>query len=460
MRVPYHEIMFATVVDEVSALDNGDVTLRLRHLELQRRRLDAEIAAVASVAAARGVHRDDGHLTIAGWLRANLNWSGQQVATLKKTVKLLDEHAAIGDALLDGHIGTAQVTELARARSNRRCGTEMVEVLDVLLDHAEHLPFDDFQRVVRRWESLADEDGAVIDAEANHVNRTVSMHEVSGAIDLRATGGSPMTTAEMLGIFEQFVEAEFRADVAARTELHGSDAPTSLLPRTDAQRRFDALATILRCAASTPAGGRAPEPVVNIIVDQHTHEILLARHRLIPFPDDLPAPELDRIRCETDTGIPLPPDAVFQAMMQSYVRRIVVDTDGVVRDMGRKRRLFTGAARTAVKLMASHCGHLGCTVSSHHADIDHMDEWDRNNGRTDLDNARPRCGGHNREKTRLGLVDKRTAGGRIITYRRDGTAMLPVGCRAPDDDVDDPDADDIDIALTRIVRELGVLRRE
>ena len=38
----------------------------------------------------------------------------------------------------------------------------------------------------------------------------------------------------MLGIFERFVEEEFRADVAARTELYGPDAPASLLPRTDA----------------------------------------------------------------------------------------------------------------------------------------------------------------------------------------------------------------------------------
>ena len=125
--------------------------------------------------------------------------------------------------------------------------------------------------------------------------------------------------------------------------------------------------------------------------------------------------------------------------MQGYVRRIVVDPDGVVLDMGRKRRLFTGAARTAVKLMESHCGHPGCTVGSRHADIDHMDEWDRDDGRTDVDNGRVRCSSHNRVKTRLGLIDNRTRGGRIITYRRDGSAMLPVGCRAPDEDSDPAD---------------------
>jgi len=446
--------MFSTLVDEVRVLDNGDVTARLRELELQRRRLDAEMAAVVSVATARGVHREDGHLSVAGWLRANLNWSSPETAAMKKAIRLLDEHPVVGDALLAGHIGSAQVEELARARGNRRCGVEIGEVLDTLLDHAERLPFDDFRRVVRRWETLADEDGALADAEANEENRTASLNEVNGALDLRATGGSPMATAEMLGIFDRFAEAEFRKDVDARSELHGPDAPASLLPRTDAQRRFDALQEIFRRAAASPVGGRAPESVVNILVDQHTHEILLARHRLIPFPDDLTPADLEHARCETDSGIPVPPEAVFQAMMQGYVRRIVVDPDGVVLDMGRKRRLFTGAARTAVKLMESHCGHPGCTVGSRHADIDHMDEWDRDDGRTDVDNGRVRCSSHNRVKTRLGLIDKRTRGGRLITYRRDGSAMLPVGCRGPDEESEsDPD----DEGLARFVRELRPL---
>jgi hypothetical protein len=430
--------MFASLVAELQGLDNDATTERLRELELQRRRIDAETAALITLAQARGVHRDDGHLSIAGWLRANLNWSGQQVSAAKKAARLLDAHETVGDALLAGHLGAAQVGELARASRNPRCGDEIRDVLDLLLDQGEQLPFDDFRCVVRRWETLADEDGAEVDAEASHANRTVSAHEIDGALHLRARGGSAMATAEMLGILERFVQDEFRKDVAARTDLHGPDAPASLLPRTDAQRRFDAVHEIFRRAASTPAGARAPEPVVNILVDQHTQEILLARHRLIPFPDDISAPDLDRLRCETDSGIPVPPEAVFQAMMQGHVRRVVVDDDGVVIDMGRKRRLFTGAARTAVKLMEHHCGHLGCTVSSSHADIDHMDEWDRDDGRTDVDNGRPRCNGHNREKTRLGLVDRRIRGGRIVTYRRDGTAMLPVGCRAPDDVDDEP----------------------
>ena len=344
-------------------LDNDSITARFRELELQRRRIEAEIAAVVAVAEARNVYGDDGHRSIKGWMRANANWSGVDVSTIdgwcgcsnraRRWVMRCWPGTSVGAGF-----------ELARARSNPRCGARLVEVVDLLLDNAEHLSFEDFRTVVRRWEHLADEDGTLADAETNHVNRTAGLHEVNGCVDLRASGGRPLDAAEMLGIFERFVEAEFRADVAARTELHGADAPVSLLPRTDAQRRFDALVTIFRTASSMPAGARAPEPVVNIVCDLETFETLLARHRLIPFPDDLPLTALARSRSETDSGIVVPPEHLLQAALHGQVRRVIVDTDGVVLDMGRRRRLFNGAARVAAKLMASHCGHPGCTIGA------------------------------------------------------------------------------------------------
>ncbi len=81
-------------------------------------------------------------------------------------------------------------------------------------------------------------------------------------------------------IFDEFVEAEFRADVAARDEEHGPNAATSLLPRTDAQRRFDALVTIFRTASAMPADAKLPELVLNLVVSQERFEHELARYGL------------------------------------------------------------------------------------------------------------------------------------------------------------------------------------
>src|SRR6187397_673613 len=145
--------MFTDLVEELMDLDNDSNTERFRALELERRRIEAEIA----VSDARGVYGDDGHRSIKGWMRANANWSGLDVSTMRRVVALFESCPSVGDALMAGHIGQAQVIELARAHSNPRCGGRLVEVLDVLLDHAEHLSFEDFRTVARRWEHLADE---------------------------------------------------------------------------------------------------------------------------------------------------------------------------------------------------------------------------------------------------------------------------------------------------------------
>ncbi len=60
---------------------------------------------------------------------------------------------------------------------------------------------------------------------------------------------------------------EFRLDVAERTRLHGPDAPASLLPRTDAQRRFDAMVSIFRRSVAVAPGAKPPAPVVNIAIE-------------------------------------------------------------------------------------------------------------------------------------------------------------------------------------------------
>ena len=78
--------------------------------------------------------------------------------------------------------------------------------------------------------------------------------------------GRVSCTAELLVIFDRFVQAEFDKDVAARTAEFGPDAPASTLPRSDSQRRFDALVAIFRAAVVAPADGIAPVPVVNLLV--------------------------------------------------------------------------------------------------------------------------------------------------------------------------------------------------
>jgi hypothetical protein len=432
--------MFAGLIEELMGLDEAAMVERFRELELRRRRDEAELAAVIAVVEVRQLWATDGNLSIKGWLRANANWSNADVGRQRRAARLCNDHPSVGDALLDGHIGVAQVHEMAKARANGRCGNELGRVVDQLTEHAEQLPFEDFRTVVRRWESLADADGAHRDAARSHEQRTASITEFDGGVELRASGGSPLTTAAIMTIFDRFVEAEFRADVEERTRLHGPDAPSSLLARTAAQRSFDALVAIFEQAASMPSDARRPEPVVNIVVSQERFETELFRHHLIdaidgPYVD--PLDDLLRQRCETANGVTVPGDEVLRAAIAGHVCRVVIDSKERVINYGRRTRLFTGAAREAIKLVARSCDHLGCDIGSGSCQIDHIEEWARDGGRTDSANGRPKCHGHNRRKHRLGLTERIDRNGSVVQFRSDGSPMLPVGRRLL------PDASDV-----------------
>ena len=442
--------MLATVVDQLTELDDHAFTEHFRNLELAHRRLDAEMAALIAEGERRCIAAVDDHHSMKGWLKANANWSNAHVARTRKLARTIAALPAVGDALHEGRIGLDQADELTKVAANRRVADQLGDSINILLTQAEQLSFEDARTCLRRWETLADLDGAHHDRAMSHERRSATVAELDGSLYLRATGGTAEVAAELEAIFNQALEREFQIDVAERTRLHGPDAPSSFLPRTDAQRRFDAMVSVFRRSVEVPADAKAPTPVVNIVVDQRTLEEALARHGLVPEPTDLADIDFSRRRCETTSGTAIVPDAVVRAALQGHIRRVVYDSAGVIIDMGRKRRLFTGSARQAAMLMATRCDFPGCDVPGAHTQIDHLDEWDRDDGRTDLINAGLGCNGHNRVKHRNHYTAKRHRTGHVVYYRRDGSAMLAVGRRHPDD-LPEPEESDEQM-LTRLAR--------
>ena len=428
--------MFAVVVEHLMGLNDAQITERFRELELRRRRDEAELLALVAVAQARGVCAEDGHLSTKAWLRANANWSPAEAASACRRARLVNDHAAVGDAVPGPHRRGPGFRTRPGA-CNPRCGDELGEVIDQLVEFGEQLGHPAFCKVVRRWENLADADGAHHDAEVTNERRTASIHPVDTGVDLRASGGDAISTGWLTKIFDQFVQDEFRADVDARDEQYGPNAAASLLPRTDAQRRFDALVTIFRTAAAMPAGAKLPELALNLVVSHERFDHELARYGLI---DAVTGEEtagrwsgvdedLLRQYCETENGVPVNGHDIIRATLTGYIRRVVIDGQGVVTDFGRKRRLFNGAAREALKLMIDGCEHIGCPVRPTSCQIDHIDEWIRDGGATDLRNGALKCNGQNRAKHRLGITEERDANGTLVQYRADGTPIIPVGRR-------------------------------
>ena len=115
-------------------------------------------------------------------------------------------------------------------------------------------------------------------------------------------------------------------------------------------------------------------------------------------------------------------EAVANALV-GHVRRVVIDAEGTVIDLSRRRRLFTGAAALAVKLASSECYWPGCHVPVTDCQSDHLIPWaDHGGGSTNPGNGGPACGRHNRMKER-GFTAWRDPAGQWHTYRPDGTEI-------------------------------------
>jgi hypothetical protein len=445
--------MFAEVLEDAVALTDGELDEAIRASELSMRRQQARHAALIAVAEQRALHRIDGHHSMAGYLRATTNASNATISRERSVAEVVNLVPAIGEALAAGHVGVSQVLQIARIHNNPRTREFLPAVASIYLERAEHAPFADLRADIDQFLQFADQDGAFAEIASAIEHRTARVSDTGGAVDITASGGDPITAARLVAIFEGFVQREFDRDVEARHREFGDDASSHPLPRTTSQRRFDAMTNIMETAARAPAGGeRTIDRVVNVLIDQQSLDEALIGAGLLPdgisceLDDETidaviteaasdPTGWVDR-RCETDTGQPVHPLLVLRAAVAGHIRRVVVDSDGVVIDHGRKQRLFAGPAREAAKLLVRRCGHPGCNVPVRFADVDHLDEWFEG-GRTDQCNSGIRCRSHNRFKHRERWRTRRDATGRRFSIRPDGTVVLPAGARPPDLTIDE-----------------------
>jgi hypothetical protein len=411
------------------------------------------MAAAVAVADTRQLNAVvDGHRSMGSYLRAELNYSRWEANRWLGLAKMVNAHAAVGEAWMAGHIGVPQAMTFARTHANRRVRDRLPEFVPVLVEHAERLPHPDFAACADEFVRRADLDGAHDERDHAITHRRASVVEVGGALHVDMFGGDGLVTAEMIAIHRRFTEYEFHNDVEMRRDDDGS-GESGDLPRTAGQRSYDAIVEIFRRAARSDVPGRAVEPVVNIVIDAHTFARMQAASGLAPAGGDgwyvdpftgLSEPAgliddmlgdpatLEHRRCETTTGVALHPHDVLRAALAGHVRRVVVDSADVVIDLGRKSRLYTGSAREAAKLLVRHCQRPGCELPTEFCDVDHNDEWVDDAGATDQRNAAILCRTHNKDKYRHRWRRRRAGDGRVYTVRADGTIMLPVGARGPD----------------------------
>ncbi len=145
-------------------------------------------------------------------------------------------------------------------------------------------------------------------------------------------------------------------------------------PRTPSQQRADALVEICRAYTEhEPRAARTNLPSVLIVTDEPT------------LTGDAVG------ECRLASGYRISPETARRVVCDAQVQAVRATADGVVLSMGRSTRTFTPDQFRAMVVRDAHCRGPGCEVDPAHCEAHHLDEWERDDGPTDLDNGALFC---------------------------------------------------------------------
>ena len=414
----------------VAPADGRDAIVVIGELERLGRRLDAARAELVAAVDRSGVFRDDRHASAKVMVRHVAKMANPTAARRARVAKALRDLPAVAAAWAGGEVGSDQVARIARVHANVRVRRPLIETEAVFVRKALALDYRAFDLWVTGWVSRIDADGTCDQSQATHTNRSAALvQEYNRGWRLRAAGGE-LDGLEMREVFDRFIDAEFSTDWDKCVAEHGDDACVDKLARTDAQRRFDALAAIFARAGATPPGGTGPSIVTNVVIDWASYQRELVRLAGAQPADPDPTND-DNFRCSSIDGPPLGPTETVAASLLGHVRRVVIGADSVVIDLGRRSRLFRGSAALAARLASTTCYWPGCHVPATHCQIDHLTPYNHQRGspngktssgggETNPANGGPACARHNRAKQH-GYTAWRDPTGTWHTTRPDGT---------------------------------------
>lgn len=124
-----------------------------------------------------------------------------------------------------------------------------------------------------------------------------------------------------------------------------------------------------------------------------------------------------------DGGFALPRAVADQHVCDSGVVPVTVDTCGNPLDVGREHRLFTPKQRIALAVRDGGCLWRGCDRPASYCEAHHIDEWDADGGRTDIDRGILLCRYHH--------MQLHHGGWRITRAGRDDFLLHPPGSAPP-----------------------------
>jgi len=429
--------LIAAGIDELQAagfpMADADATAEvIAGLEQQCRRLQAAQVDLLAAVDRCGAHRADGHFSAKIMVRHHARLSGREASQRQKVARALRDLPEIAGAYQSGQVGTCQIRLISKVWANPRVRDALIMCEHEFLQATIGLEYPDLDLFCRDWVQAVDADGAHTNSERQWDRRDVHLtQDFNGSwkLDGRLTSADG---ARFHDILTKLTDAERLIDIDAAQAAHGDDWRRHL-SRTPAQLRYDAF---IKLALAPPANTAAAGIVTNIVIDQQSFDEQLAAlcgtHSEPVIPNEIAEAILNGSRyCHTADGVWVNPAEAVAEALAGHVRRIVVNSRGVVTEVGRKQRLFTGANRLAAMFQSVRCYWHGCWAPATKCDIDHLSPHSKG-GATNSDNGRSACGYHNLLKE-SGYEVHRRSDGTIEIIRPDGTIVpdQPPGWQLP-----------------------------
>jgi hypothetical protein len=294
--------------------------------------------------------------------------------------KTLGAFPQLEHAFEQGRIGSAHIDAIARA-THQLTEDEKAKLAsrsDWLNNVATHATPDNFARAVKSEVERIHADGGVTrlerqrrDASLRHwIDRESGMFHIAGRLD-------PENGLRVIGKLDNTVERLFHAALPETCPTddrkHGHLNALAFLELIDAA----SLGAPLTAGAMISSPHARAE--VSVVIDLHTLRSGLHEHSIVRtgHEAELPLETIRRMACEAEI-IP-----------------VVLNSKGVVIDIGRASRLATRYQRKAIEAMYSHCAIPDCKVPIAQCQPHHIAYW-RDDGPTDMNNLVPLCPHHHR----------------------------------------------------------------
>lgn len=391
---------------------------------------DAVAAARATAVEVFDAHGDGqvlhGASSTASWLRGALGVTGAEAAERVRIARasrtlLADpiECLSRGDLTYD-HVRAIERGTRQLPPEQQLAGTR------ILTDLARIAPVSDVRVAATHLQNVLDPDGSLSDAQCQFERRHLTMAPLMDGMTSLTGLLDPESAALLNEALEPF--------------LVPNDAHDE---RNAAQRRADGLVQIVQSAcdhALLPISG-GQRPHLNVLLDPRTalpglatafgHDPVAAPGQPGPEPQQLPP---GRLMGAPSAPAFLHPVSVARIACDAHLTAVILDSDGVVVNLGRTQRLFSQAQRRLLTVRDGGCRFPGCDRPPAHTDAHHVIPW-HVGGPTDVPNAILLCRHHHRSVHEGGwqivIGDAARGTNGVIAFHHANGQRLPSHPRGP-----------------------------